>query len=128
MKPEGVRMTQFGKYIKGLRTRQRITLRDFCLQHGLDPGNYSRLERGRFPAPQKQEILEKYAIALGLTRGSDEWVEFFDIAAASRGEIPADLLNDEQLMEKLPVLFRTLRGNPVSADTLDKLIEIVRKS
>lgn len=121
-------MTHFGKYIKSLRTRQRKTLREFCLENGLDPGNYSRIERGRFPAPQKQETLEKYATALGLTRGSDEWVELFDMAAASRGEIPADLLNDEQVLEKLPVLFRTLRGSPVPADKLDELIELVRRS
>jgi transcriptional regulator with XRE-family HTH domain len=121
-------MFQFGDYIKGLRVKQKQTLRDFCLAHGIDPGNYSRLERGRFPAPQKTEILEKYALALGLRRGSDEWVEFFDMAAASRGEIPADLLNDEQVLQKLPVLFRTLRGSPVPADKLDELIELVRKS
>ena len=121
-------MTQFGKYIKGLRTRKRQTLRDFCSKHGLDPGNYSRVERGRFPAPQKQETLEKYATAFGFSRGSEEWIEFFDMAAASRGEIPSDLLDDEQLLEKLPVLFRTLRGSPVPADRLDELIELVRKS
>ena len=120
-------MTQFGKYIKSLRTRKQQTLREFCLEHGIDPGNYSRIERGRFPAPQKQETLERYATALGLARGSDEWIEFFDVAAASRGEIPSDLLKDEELLQKLPMLFRTLRATPVEDSKLDKLVEEIRK-
>lgn len=103
-------------------------MREFCLRHGLDPGNYSRLERGLFPAPQKAELLAKYAGALGLTRGSDDWIEFFDVAAASRGEIPRDLLSDEELVSKLPALFRTIRGKPISAEQLDDFIEQVRRA
>jgi transcriptional regulator with XRE-family HTH domain len=120
--------TAFGKLLKKLRIAKGLTLREFCQANKLDPGNYSRLERGHFPPPQKEELLEKYATALGLHRGSDEWLEFFDLAAASRGEIPKDLLTDEELLEKLPVLFRTLRGSGVPADKLDDLIEKVRRS
>jgi len=120
--------TSFGKLLKKLRMAKGLTLREFCQAHGLDPGNYSRLERGLFPPPQKEELLEKYAIALGLQRGSDDWLEFFDSAAASRGEIPKDLLSDEELLEKLPVLFRTLRGAAIPADKLDDLIKKVRRS
>jgi hypothetical protein len=39
--------------------------------------------------------------------------------------LPKDLLSDEEVVEKLPVLFRTLRGTPVRADK-DELIEKVR--
>jgi len=117
----------FGKLLKSLRQKTGKTMREFCLEHGLDPGNYSRLERGLFTPPQREELLEKYATALGLVRGSDEWLEFFDTAAASRGEIPKDLLSDEELLSKLPVLFRTLRGSPVSPDKLDSLIERIRR-
>ena len=102
-------------------------MRDFCLENGIDPGNYSRLERGMFPPPQKEELLERYAVALGLARGSDEWIEFFDTAAACRGQLPRDLCEDE-LLEKLPVLFRTLRGSPVPSGDLDELIKKIRKA
>lgn len=118
----------FGRLLKKLRLKKEMTLREFCLANGIDPGNYSRLERGLFPPPQKEELLEKYAVALGLKRGSDEWLEFFDLAAASRGEIPKDLLSDEELVDKLPVLFRTLRGSAVEAERLDDLIEKIRRS
>lgn len=117
----------FGSYLKKLRMAKGQTLRDFCLAHGFDPGNYSKLERGILPPPQRTDLLEKYAQALGIVQGSDEWIEVFDLAAAARGEIPHDLLSDEKLLEKLPVLFRTLRGNRVSPDKLDTLINIVRK-
>ncbi len=118
----------FGEHLKSLRIAQRITLREFCERHGFDPGNYSRLERGRFPAPQREDILEKYALALGISRGTDDWLEFFDKAAVSRGHLPSDLLEDEELLQKLPVLFRTLRGLPIPAEKLDDLIEEVRRS
>jgi transcriptional regulator with XRE-family HTH domain len=120
-------MTQFGNYIKKLRIQQSKSLRDFCHEHGFDPGNYSRIERGRFPAPNKTELLEKYALALGLSRGSEDWIEFFDVAAASRGVIPPDLLEDDALLQKLPMLFRTLRATPVEDAKLDKLVEEIRK-
>lgn len=118
----------FGILMKRLRVHKGLTLREFCLVNGFDPGNYSRLERGLFPPPQKEELLEKYATALSLKRGSDEWLEFFDLAATSRGEIPKDLLSDEELLGKLPLVFRTLRGSALSPEKLDDLIDTIRRS
>ena len=117
----------FGACLKKHRLAKKLTLRAFCAANGLDPGNYSRLERGLFPAPREPQLLEKYAVALGIERGSGEWLDFFDVAAASRGEIPQDLLDNEALMEKLPLLFRTLRATPVEGQKLDKLVEELRK-
>ena len=57
---------KFGEYLK----RQRIkvlgeTLREFCRARELDPGNLSRIERGRtFPSvAQARYLLEQYGIA-----------------------------------------------------------------
>jgi len=121
-------VTSFGGYLKKLRLARRITLREFCEQNKFDPGNYSRIERGLFPAPQRDDLVERYALAFGLERGSDEWIELFDVAAASRGEIPKDLLADDELVGKLPALFRTLRGTPVDPEKLDALIDDIRRS
>ena len=44
--------------------------------------------------------------------------ELFDAAAAERGEIPADLYVGFEVVDKLPVLFRTLRAKQVSAENL----------
>ena len=119
--------TRFATLLKGLRIQKGLGLREFCLDNGFDPGNYSRLERGHFPPP-KTETLQKYARALGVEEGSSEWMELFDLAAAERGEIPADILSDEEVVRKLPVLFRTLRAQPLTPEQLEKLVEKVRRS
>ena len=120
--------TKFGALLKRHRLARGQTLREFCLEHGIDPGNYSRLERGLFPPPQSHELMEKYARALGLEPGSDDWLELFDVAAAERGQIPADLMSDTDVVEKLPVLFRTMRAKQVSSDNLDDLVDKIRRS
>jgi len=120
-------MSAFGSFIKKLRIEQQVTLREFCQRHGFDPGNYSRMERGLLPPPQREDLLKNYAKALGLKKDTDTWIEFFDLAAAARGQLPKDLLSDEELLEKLPILFRTLRGAPLPAERLDDLIEKVRR-
>ena len=117
----------FGALLKRLRLNRGVTLREFCNRHGFDPGNYSRLERGVFNPPHDRQKLEQYARALGLSPGDDDWLDFFDTAAASRGEIPQDLLSDEEVVKKLPLLFRTLRATQVSPDKLDELVDRIRR-
>lgn len=121
-------MSAFGKLIKKLRMKTGLTLREFCDANGLDPGNYSRMERGLLPPPQKKSLLAKYAAAVGLVDGSDEWAEFFDVAAVSRGEVPYDLMTDEKIVEKLPLVFRTLRGTRITRKVLDDLVAKIKDS
>jgi len=45
--------------------------------------------------------------------GADEWQRFFDLAAVSRREIPGEIMSDEELVKRLPLVFRTLRGQKV---------------
>jgi transcriptional regulator with XRE-family HTH domain len=116
----------FGSYFKELRTRKGWSLRRFCEANGYDPGNISRLERGVFPPPESPQKMREYAKALALKEGSGEWIEFYDRAAAARGELPADLQADEKLVGHLPLLFRTLRGRKVTPEDLDQLVEIIR--
>ena len=119
-------MPAFGEYFKYLRLKKGLSLRRFCEASGFDPGNISRLERGIFSPPESEVKLREYAKALGLKSGTDEWLEFFDRAAACRGQIPQDLQKDENLIRQLPVLFRTLRGHKVSPAALHKLVELIR--
>ncbi len=119
----------FGAYFaKMRRERLGVSLRAFAREHGYDAGNLSKLERGRLQPPQDRKKLEEYAAALGLEEGSDEWVEFFDRAAAARGAIPVDILEDDEIAEMLPILFRTLRAERVDDEGLDRIVDIVRKS
>ena len=120
--------TLFGKFFKELRQRTGLTLRQFCLNNGFDPGNISKIERGKSQPPSSREILNKYASCLKLTERSDDWYSFFDYAAACSGKIPADVMNKGELVEKLPLIFRTLRGQKVPEEQLGDLVELIRRS
>lgn len=110
------------------RSQVQLSLRRFCEAHGFDPGNISKLERGVLPPPQDRSRLTQYAGALGLGEGSDEWYEFFDLAAAAHGQIPQDLVDDEALLRSLPVLFRSSRTGEFTAEDARGLMDLIRKS
>jgi len=117
----------FGKFFKKMRQKSGLTLRQFCLKHKLDPGNISKIERGRAAPPKSRESLEKYATLLEIEKDSEDWYTFFDLAAACSGRIPPDLM-DEDLVEKLPLVFRTLRGEKLTSKKLLDLAELIRKN
>jgi transcriptional regulator with XRE-family HTH domain len=116
----------FGEFFKTRRIAIKKTLRQFCIENGLDPGNISKLERGLLPPPQSREKLEEYAGCLKIKRGSDDWYTFFDLVAAETGKIPEDIMTKEKIEDKLPILFRTLRGQKVSDENLEELIKMLR--
>ena len=118
----------FGEYFKEKRLSLRKTLRQFCAENGLDPGNISRLERGLMPPPQGSDKLDEYARYLQIKKGSDDWYKFFDLARIEAGRIPDELLKDEAVVASLPILFRTLRGQKISEKKLEKLVELIKKS
>jgi transcriptional regulator with XRE-family HTH domain len=119
---------KFGKYFKECRIALKKTLRQFCLKNKLDPGNISKLERGLLSPPQSREKLEEYAKFLKIKKGSDEWYTFFDLAAAETGRIPDDLMEEKEIEDKLPIFFRTLRGQKVPNEKLEELIKKLRGS
>ena len=118
----------FGGFFKTKRQTLELTLREFCLKHKLDPGNLSRLERGLLPPPQDRKLLEQYAEHLEIKSGSADWYTFFDLAAAAKGRLPDDLLEDEAVVAKLPLVFRTLRSKRLTEKQLDELVKKVRGS
>ena len=116
----------FGEFIKQIRARQRLGLREFCLEHGHDPSNWSKIEREVMAPPRDDETLRKWAKQLGLKPDTDDWHKFFNYAAVDAGRIPDHLLEDEELAAHLPVFFRTLSGQKPSREDLEKLLEIIR--
>ena len=126
MKPEPMKyQSAFGKFFKARRQALGLTLREFCFKHKLDPGNISRLERGLLPPPRDGNRLAEYAQCLGLKKGNGAWRAFFDLAAVSKGRIPAELMEDEDLVAKLPWIFRALRGKRFTNKQLDTLVKKV---
>ena len=88
----------FGTFIKEIRSRSRIGLREFCLDHSHDPSNWSKIERGVLPPPKDEDLLTDWAQQLGLKPGSEDWLKFFDYAAVDAGRIPAYVLEDKELV------------------------------
>ena len=91
----------FGNLVKDLRIAQKKTLRQFCLDHGHDPSNWSKIERNVNPPPRDEKTLERWAKQLGLKPNTEQWQEFMDLADMARGEIPKHVLTDEELLKKL---------------------------
>ena len=117
----------FGEYFRQKRLSLGFSLRAFCQEFGYDPGNISKLERSRH-LPPDPDPLKRYAANLGIEAPSDEWTEFSDLASLGRGTLPADILNDEEIMNKLPMIFRTFRGGKPTEEQLQELIEVIRRS
>ncbi|WP_145194200.1 helix-turn-helix domain-containing protein [Planctomycetes bacterium Poly30] len=116
----------FGQLLRENRKSLGLTLRAFAESCQLDPGYLSRLERGVIPPPTQADRLDQLATAVGLPQGSAERTAFCDAAAIGSGRLPQDLVSDEQLMSKLPVLFRTARGETPSREELEALAEFLR--
>jgi transcriptional regulator with XRE-family HTH domain len=117
----------FGSYFKELRAKKRLGLRDFCREVEYDPSNWSKIERGLAKPPSNPETLGKWARAVGLEPTMPEWQVFLDLAALANGEIPPDLLADEDLAPLLPAFFRTVRGEKPTEDELRAIAEKIRE-
>lgn len=118
-------MTTFGGFVKDLRIKKSLTLREFCRILHLDPSNWSKIERGLFPPPKSKKVLHELAKVLNLDEGSEDFAALIDLAAIAF--IPTELLSDQQVIEKLPVFFRTVRGEKPNRKELEELIELLKK-
>ncbi len=115
----------FNETVKNLRLEKRLTLRDFCEQVGLDPSNWSKVERGVNPPPGEIGLLERLADFFGLT-GSAK-LTFMDEAALQRREIPPDVADNEVLQRALPAFFRAVRAHELTQEELDSLAADIKK-
>ncbi len=122
------RVARFGEFFKAKRKELGKTLRTFAMENRIDPGNLSKLERGILPPPHSREKLEEYAGLLNIQEGTDDWYTFFDLAATEAGRIPDDIYSDKRVLERLPLFFRSVRGNKLTDEQFKKLIELIRKN
>ena len=118
----------FGQFIKQLRRDQGVSLRRFCEKHGLDPGNQSKMERDLKAPPISPQHRIQLAQRLGLRPNSEEWQMFFDLADIAAGRMPRELLDDPELASKLPLVFRSLRGEKLSEEQLREVAALLQRS
>jgi len=119
-------MNSFGNYIKQLRIERNITLRKFCIETNLDPSNWSKVERNLLPPPKSREVLDRIANVLTIDKDSETWNTINDLALIS--SIPKELIEDESIVEKLPIFFRTVRSESPSKEDLEELIKLLKDS
>lgn len=117
----------FGEFFKAKRIELGKTLRQFCLEYNLDPGNISKLERGKLSPPTSEDKLKEYASYLHIKIGGSEWQTFKDLASFGAGKIP-EYLREEEFVESLPIFFRALKGKKFSKEELQKLIDKIKEA
>lgn len=113
----------FFEYFEKRRVQLGYTLRKFCRNKGYDPAYISRLENGLIPPPEDSNKLKALAIAIELEKDTPEWVNFFDLAAASQGKFPKDLSSNPKLVNLLPAFYRTLRRKNLTEQDINKLLK-----
>ena len=116
----------FGEFFKNLRQARGLTLREYCRTFDKDPAYISRMERGKIAPPINHQELEKLALSLGLQEDSEEWTEFFTLAAISAGRIPQEIMSDEEVLQHLPLLLRTITGKKLDKSQLESLVEVIK--
>lgn len=115
----------FANFIREKRIAAGLTLREFCRLIGFDASNWSKIERGLLTPPQSKSVLEGIASVLKIEEGSQDYKEMFDMAALS--SIPEELMEPE-ILEQLPVFFRTVRGEKPTDEELKTLITKIRSA
>jgi transcriptional regulator with XRE-family HTH domain len=111
----------FGQLLKDVRIRRRLTLRQCSADLGVDASNWSKIERGVNPAPKDITVLEQWANFFQLT--PEERQAFFDAAALSRRELPADIAADTRLLQALPAFFRAVRGSDLDEAKMAQFVQ-----
>ncbi|MBU2492338.1 MAG: helix-turn-helix domain-containing protein [Bacteroidetes bacterium] len=117
----------FGEFIKEKRLQKRLSLRNFCELCVLDPSNWSKIERSRLPLTLDRGKLEEIASILDLKAGSEDWQKFFDLVTIAKGIIPEYVYSDEEVLEALPIFFRTASGEKPNKQELEKIITLIKQ-
>ncbi len=120
-------MDTFGATVRQRRKELRLGLREFALRTELDPGNLSKIERGRLNPPQDINALDRICMALEWDLGGEMATMIHDLAAVEAGNIPPDLLTDAEVVARIPLLLRTLKNRQLDAEQMDQLIQMVRE-
>ncbi len=118
----------FGEFVRRFREEKRVGLRQFCNTLAIDPSRWSKIERGVLQPPNDERTLKAIAKLLSIKLNSEEWNELKDLAVLGRGELPQDIMNDEELVGCLPLVFRTLRKEKPTREQLTNLVDLIRHS
>ena len=117
----------FGQILEELRIKKGLTLRQTCRLLNYDPSNWSKIERGKLSPPSDEKILKKWAKVLGLIKETGI-NEFIDKARLAEGMLPQDILKEENIINFLPVFFRSIRNEKPTKKGISRLVKLIQKS
>ena len=114
----------FGQKLRKLREEKGITQQLLATKLGYVTNSYiADAEKGKF-IPSKKK-LKKIAKVLNFGENTENWYTLMDLAAITH--IPKELLSNQSIVDKLPVFFRTLRGQKPTRDELEELIKLIKE-
>jgi transcriptional regulator with XRE-family HTH domain len=117
----------FGEFVQERRRDLELTLRDFCRRSGVDPSNWSKVERGLLKPPKTRARLKKVAHALKITEGSEAWTSLVDMAAVDSGKIPDYVMSEAEVVKALPAFFRTVGSVKPTLEEVQALVDQLRE-
>jgi len=118
----------FGTFVKDKRLAADLTLREFCRRTGEDASNWSKIEREKMSPPKDRTKLLRIATALGIEKDSDDWNTLIDYADVDNGAIPEYIRSDREVLDALPLFFRTVGSEKPAVGELKELIRHLRGS
>jgi transcriptional regulator with XRE-family HTH domain len=116
--------TYFGPYLKELRLKNKLTLREFCRKANQDPAYISKVERRLISAPQNVEVLVRFGPVMGLLE--DEQERLNDLAFTDNGLIPPDVWEIRDSATYLPAFWHGWRRLP--QEEIDRFIQKCREA
>ena len=113
---------KFGSFLKTLRLKAGFGLRRFADLIEMPASNLSAIEHGRRTMPDDKLVLA--AEVLGLSKGTSDWNDFFDLCSTS-GQVPADV---QEIVNKgfIPALLRTIDNVQLNEKDIQNLIEEIQ--
>jgi len=118
----------FGQMLKQIRLEEAdIGLREFAVLIDMKPSNLSNIERGRIAPPASRKAIDNICDALGLATTDPRRAELFDLAAAAKGRIPADVAEAVKERKGIPVLVRTVANKQLSEEKLKELADYIEE-
>jgi len=121
-------LKKFGEFLKELRTKQNLSLRDICKKVNYDPSNWSKIERGKIAPPSDRKTLELWARTLGLKKDSKEFYGFIYNANVAQSIIPFEIMEEKDLVAALPAFFRTLKNRKPNKEEIDNMINLIKNA
>ncbi|HPN31371.1 MAG TPA: hypothetical protein PKY81_10470 [bacterium] len=119
----------FGYFVKQLRIKQKIGLREFTQLINYDPSNWSKIERGVLKTPQNKNLLNRIIEVLKIKKSSKEYETFYNLSTnGEKNLIPVDIPDMFEDKSIIPALLRTVGGyKKLKKKEAIKLLQILQK-